>query len=118
MNQDRLQGRRMRKADMSRFALFFILSVAGPFSVAQGVAPDVLLRSVTSEVIIAIKQDRQMQEGNSARVASLIEARILPHFDFHRATQIAVGRAWRQASEDQRGRLAAEFRALLVRWFR
>lgn len=117
MNQDRLQGRRMRKADMSRFALFFILSVAGPFSVAQGVAPDVLLRSVTSEVIIAIKQDRQMQEGNSARVASLIETRILPHFDFVRMTQISMGRNWRLATPAQQQALTVEFKKLLVRTY-
>ena len=107
----------MRKADMSRFALFFFLSVAGPFSVAQGAAPDVLLRSVTAEVIAIIKQDRQIQDGNVRRVANLVETRILPHFDFVRMTQITLGRNWRLATPEQQKALTLEFKTLLVRTY-
>ena len=107
----------MRKADMSRFALFFFLSVAGPFSVAQGAAPDVLLRSVTAEVIAIIKQDRQIQDGNPLRVADLVETRILPHFDFVRMTQITLGRNWRLATPEQQKALTLEFKTLLVRTY-
>jgi len=102
---------------MSRFALFFFLSVAGPFSVAQGAAPDVLLRSVTAEVIAIIKQDRQIQDGNPLRVADLVETRILPHFDFVRMTQITLGRNWRLATPEQQKALTLEFKTLLVRTY-
>ena len=102
---------------MSRFALFFFLSVAGSFSVAQGAAPDVLLRSVTAEVIAIIKQDRQIQDGNPLRVADLVETRILPHFDFVRMTQITLGRNWRLATPEQQKALTLEFKTLLVRTY-
>lgn len=113
----RLQSKRMRKADMLGFALFLILSLVSPFSVAQGVAPDALLRSVTAEVIAIIKQDRQIQDGNPLRVADLVETRILPHFDFVRMTQITMGRNWRLATPTQQQALTVEFKKLLVRTY-
>lgn len=102
---------------MSRFTLLLILSLAAPFSLAQGVAPDALLRSVTAEAILVIKQDRQNQDANPARVANLIETRILPHFDFVRMTRITMGRNWRLATPEQQQALTGEFKTLLVRTY-
>jgi phospholipid transport system substrate-binding protein len=102
---------------MSRFALALILSLIAPFSFAQGVAPDALLRSVTEELIAIIKQDRQIQDGNVRRVANLVETRILPHFDFVRMTQITMGRNWRLATAEQQRTLTGEFKTLLVRTY-
>jgi len=45
----------------------------------------------------------------------VVEARILPHFDFRRTTQIAMGANWRHATPEQQ--LTREFRALLVRTY-
>jgi phospholipid transport system substrate-binding protein len=102
---------------MSRFALLLILSLIGPFSLAQGVAPDALLRSITEEVIAIIKQDRQIQDGNTLKVANLVETRVLPHFDFVRMTQITMGRNWRLATPEQQKALTLEFKTLLVRTY-
>lgn len=91
------------------------LAALAPVARAQEVAPDALLASVTAEVIAIIKQDKDIQAGNPAKVADLIETRILPHFDFARMTQIAMARHWRLATPEQQQALITEFRTLLVR---
>lgn len=84
---------------------------------AQDVAPDVLVKSITTEVIGIIKQDRDIQAGNSKKIADLVEKRILPHFSFARMTQIAVAVNWRRATPEQQKMLTEEFKTLLVRTY-
>jgi phospholipid transport system substrate-binding protein len=76
------------------------------------VRPDALMNAVTSEVIAILKQD--LAAGQPTEMAQLIDAKILPLFDFHHMTRIAVARNWRLASPEQQGALVAQFRALLV----
>jgi phospholipid transport system substrate-binding protein len=45
------------------------------------------------------------------------EQKVLPHFDFKQMTQLAVGRAWSQASATQQEALERAFRTLLVRTY-
>jgi phospholipid transport system substrate-binding protein len=98
-------------------ALVLISALAAPFSLAQAVAPDVLLNAVTSEVIAIIRQDKDIQAGDPAKVADLVETRILPLFDFTRMTRIAVARNWRLATPEQQKALTLEFKTLLVRTY-
>jgi phospholipid transport system substrate-binding protein len=100
-----------------KFALVLISALAAPCSLAQDLAPDALLSSITTEVIAIIKQDAAIQAGNTAKVADLVETRILPHFNFTRMTQIAVARNWRSASPEQQLALTTEFKTLLVRTY-
>ena len=97
--------------------LVLILALVAPLSPAQDVAPDVLVKTVTAEVIAILRQDKDIQAGNPAKVADLVETRILPHFDFARMTQIAVARNWRLASPEQQQALTLEFKTLLVRTY-
>jgi ABC-type transporter MlaC component len=41
-------------------------------------------------------------ENPAAHIARLIERKIAPHFDFERTTRLAVGKATRQATEEQK----------------
>lgn len=91
--------------------------MVGVPAIAGDPAPDALLRRISDEVIETLRNDKGLQAGDPSRVAALVEEKILPHFDSLRATQMAVGRAWRQATEEQRRRLAHEFRTLLVRTY-
>ncbi len=50
-------------------------------------------------------------------MVELVEKKVLPHFDFTRMTQLAVGRHWQQASPEQQKALVAEFRTLLVQTY-
>src|SRR5207237_3993088 len=43
--------------------------------------------------------------------------KVLPYIDFEQATRLAVGRAWQQASPEQKQKLVSEFRNMLVRTY-
>lgn len=96
-------------------ALFAV--TAAPLWAAADIAPDALARSVTDEVLAIVRADRELQAGHPQKVAQLVETKVLPHFNFHRMTQLAVGRNWRQASPEQQKALIDEFRTLLVRTY-
>ena len=79
--------------------------------------PDVLAKNTTQEVIAILKQDKEIQSGNQKKLLDLIDAKVLPHFDFSQMTKLAVGRNWRSATPAQQQMLVAEFRTLLVRTY-
>ena len=80
-------------------------------------APDVLVKGITTEVVAIIKADKDIQAGDTRKIVALVETKILPHFNFTRMTQSAVGAAWRRATPDQQKQLTQEFRTLLVRTY-
>ena len=57
---------------------------------AAEIAPDVLVRNTTQEVIAIIKQDKDIQSGQTKKLLSLVESKVLPHFNFTRMTRLAV----------------------------
>jgi len=102
---------------------YFFLSLALVFGLNAGLVragdtpPDVLARTTTQEVLVILKQDKAIQNGNQSRVYQLVEAKILPNFDFNRMTQLAVGKHWPGATAQQKQSLVTEFRNLLVRTY-
>ena len=97
------------------FAFAWLFAV--PSAHSQEVPPDVLMRSLSSEVIAEIRKDKAIQAGDTAKLAALVDAKIVPHFDLRRVTQLAVGPAWRRATPEQQERLTQEFKTLLVRTY-
>ena len=97
-------------------AAFIGLAAASSPAIAD-IAPDALARSVTDEVLAIVRADKDLQSGNAQKVTQLVEAKVLPHFNFTRMTQLAMGRNWRQATPEQQRALVDEFRALLVRTY-
>lgn len=77
-------------------------------------APDMLLRAATLSVTAALKQDANLQNDNPQKFARLIESKVLPLFDFHHMTRLAVARNWHRASPVQKDALVAGFKTLLV----
>ena len=103
---------------MKKIILAFVMAGAATCAwAAADVAPDALARSVTDEVLAIVRADKELQAGNPQKVAQLIETKVLPHFNFARMTQLAVGRNWRQATPEQQKALVDEFRTLLVRTY-
>lgn len=86
-------------------------------AMAQESAPDQLIRSVTNEVLEIVRKDKDIQTGNTKKAIELVEAKVLPYFDFNHMTRLALARDWRQASPRQQNTLADEFRTLLVRTY-
>ena len=62
---------------------------------AQQVAPDVLMKNVTNDVLNIVSKDQDIQNGNTAKAIALVEAKVLPDFDFQRMTALAMGKEWR-----------------------
>jgi phospholipid transport system substrate-binding protein len=100
---------------------FLLLALVSGFSVGPAQAadtpPDVLARTTTQEVLAILKQDKEIQGGNLNKVYQLVEAKILPNFDFNRMTQLSVGKHWPRATAKQKQALVTEFRNLLVRTY-
>lgn len=84
---------------------------------ADGLAPDVLVKTISNEVLEIVRADKDIQSGNTKKAMDLVETKISPNFDFLHMTRLALGRDWRQASAAQQKALADEFRTLLVRTY-
>lgn len=84
---------------------------------ADGMAPDVLVRTVSTDVLEIVRKDKDIQSGNLGKAVELAEAKVLPHFDFAHMTRLAVGKSWRKATPEQQKVLVDEFRTLLVRTY-
>jgi phospholipid transport system substrate-binding protein len=97
-------------------ALMLWMAVALPVS-AQDSEPEALVKKITEEVLAALKTDKQLAAGDREKAVKLAEQKILPHVDFEEATRLAVGRGWKEASPEQRKKLIAEFRNMLVRTY-
>jgi phospholipid transport system substrate-binding protein len=84
---------------------------------AQALAPEQLVQKVTEEVMASIKSDKQLAAGDKQKAMKLAEEKVLPYIDFEEATRLAVGRAWSQATPEQKKKLVSEFRNMLVRTY-
>jgi len=109
---------------MSKFSMTMLLKrlVAYPVAIialqlgtawAQE-APDALVKRVSEEILTIAKTDKQVQAGNQERIMEVVRAKILPHINFQRMTQLTAGRYWREATPEQQQALTNEFRTLLV----
>jgi phospholipid transport system substrate-binding protein len=102
----------MMKLFVALCVSFFAAAVS-----AQDLAPDAQVKKITDEVIGIIKQDKDILAGNQKKINDLVEAKVLPHFNFSHMTALAVGRNWPKASAEQQTALTNEFRTLLVRTY-
>lgn len=90
-----------------------LLSLLPAIAFAQA-APEALVRSTTDDVVRIVKQDPELKSGKSAKVDALVEAKVLPHFDFEQMTKMAMARNWNKAAPEQQKQLVDQFRSLLV----
>lgn len=102
---------------MMRLLAALSLSLFAAVAGAQDVAPDALIKRISDEVINIIKQDKDIKAGDRSKINELVEAKVLPHFNFTRMTALAMGRNWPKASPAQQKALITEFHTLLVRTY-
>ena len=100
---------------MRRFLGFCLLLLSLPVFAQE--TPDALVRRVTDEVLEIVRKDKEIQNGNARKVVDLVEAKVLPNFNFPHMTALAVGKEWRRATPQQQERLTQEFKTLLVRTY-
>jgi len=85
--------------------------------ISPDTSPDILVDHTAQEILAIIKQDKEIQSGNKAKILALVESKILPHFNFTRMTRLAMGKNWRKATPQQKREIVKEFRTLLVRTY-
>lgn len=105
---------------MRLIALGVAVLTAGFLNVAfaqDAAGPDALVKNVSQEVLAIVKQDKDIQAGNQRKILELVDAKVLPYFNFTRMTSLAMGRNWNKATPEQQKTLTNEFRTLLVRTY-
>ncbi|MBA4143645.1 MAG: ABC transporter substrate-binding protein [Nitrosospira sp.] len=101
----------MKKYDVIPFILAWLLALP---AWAIETRPDTLVDNTAQEVLAIIRQDKNMTRSE---ILGLVEAKVLPHFNFTRMTRLAMGKNWSSAAPEQQKELVNEFRTLLVRTY-
>jgi phospholipid transport system substrate-binding protein len=97
------------------FATILTVAMIGFMGAAQAQeSPEAFVKRISSDVLDAAKNDRDIQGGNQQKILKLVQDKILPYVDFKRMTALAAGRYWREATPEQQDKLSSEFRDLLI----
>src|SRR6188768_1986719 len=102
---------------MKRLVAVFILLCGLVAPAFAQEAPDALVKTVTLEVVDLITKDKEIKSGNRAKLVEVIEAKVLPHFNFSAMTALAMGQNWAKATPEQKKLLTEQFKTLLVRTY-
>jgi phospholipid transport system substrate-binding protein len=94
-------------------ALAALSLLAAPARAADE-APNAMITRLSNDVLQTIKTDKAVASGNIAPILAVVDAKIMPNVNFTRMTASATGPGWRQATPEQRQRLQAEFKTLLI----
>jgi phospholipid transport system substrate-binding protein len=102
---------------MMRYVLIVAL-LFGQASWASGTdAAASLVRDVSQRMLTILKERRAEIDREPSIIFGLVDQIVVPHFDFEKITQSAVGQYWRQATPEQRKALANGFREVLIRTY-
>jgi ABC-type transporter MlaC component len=104
-----------------KFAIWAPLAVlvGAPHVYAQQAEnrPDLEVKRTIDDVMATIRSDPAAKAGDLDRTTRIVEQKFLPHTDFLRTTQLAVGSAWAKATPAQQKALFEQFQTLLVRTY-
>ncbi len=98
------------------FALLFLLIGFSPASWAIP-APQKLISDTTTDVLNTIKANHQEYLDKPTLMFKMVDEKVLPHFDFDRMTDLALGRYKRKVKGEKKQQLVQAFRDLLVRTY-
>jgi phospholipid transport system substrate-binding protein len=76
-----------------------------------------LVKRTTDSMLSTLQARRAEVDRNPALIYGMIDSILLPHFDFQKITQGALGQYWRQASPSQQKALVNGFQQVLVRTY-
>ncbi|CAL8472830.1 ABC transporter substrate-binding protein [Caballeronia novacaledonica] len=99
------------------FAMFMALCGAASAQSVDSSSPDVLIKTVTQQVLDEIKSDPKIQSGDIAKITELVNQKILPYTDFTRTTRLVMGRNWNSATPEQQKQIVEQFKMLLIRTY-
>ncbi len=102
------------------FALLLLFSIPAAFANADPVTektPVALLKSMTYDLIEALKISKKALKQDPAVVHQLVTTYVAPRLDFIAASRWVLGKHWRDADRAQKIRFIKEFRQLLIRFY-
>jgi phospholipid transport system substrate-binding protein len=79
--------------------------------------PQQVVQETSTQMLEALRSHREVLRQDPSRLYGLVHQIILPNFDFNVISRWVLGRAWQQATPDQRRQFAQEFQTLLVRTY-
>jgi phospholipid transport system substrate-binding protein len=91
--------------------------MAVPVQAAQDEQAAKLVRAVSQEMLATLEKRRAEVDRNPSLIFGLVDQIVVPHFDFEKITQQAVGKHWRDATPAQRQGLTNGFREVLIRTY-
>jgi phospholipid transport system substrate-binding protein len=94
-----------------------LTAVQLPQSWAAQETPDAFIARITTKTLNTLKADKTLRSGDIARIMQLVDSELMQYVNFRRMTALAVGPAWRKATENQRAQLQDAFKLLLVRTY-
>ncbi len=94
-----------------------LLALGGGAIEAAVKPPQEVIQDTSTRMIDALRQNRAKLDRDPGQIYGLVDQIVLPNFDFELMSRWVLGRAWQQATPDQRRRFTEEFRTLLVRTY-
>ncbi len=94
--------------------------LAAPLNAAAKPDPEkaqAMVRDVTDRMLNVLRDDLDKADNEAEFVRRKMDEIVAPSLDFITMTKLAVGRYWRDASDDQKRALVTEFRELLLRTY-
>ncbi|MCP5451190.1 MAG: ABC transporter substrate-binding protein [Gammaproteobacteria bacterium] len=99
-------------------ALGLLLLALGSGAIEAAVKPpQEVIQDTSTRMIDALRQNRAKLDRDPGQIYGLVDQIVLPNFDFELMSRWVLGRAWQQATPNQRRRFTEEFRTLLVRTY-
>ena len=95
-------------------ALLLLLSVNAS---AESLAPQQLIKNTADNVLQILEKNKAVYEKDPDQIYALVNDIILPHLDFKAMSQLALGKHWRKANDEQKEEFTAVFKTMLIRTY-
>jgi phospholipid transport system substrate-binding protein len=76
--------------------------------------PGQVVHDTSEQMLKVLRANRKMLDKEPDRIIDLVDKIVVPHFDFVRISAWVLGKHWRLATPQQRGRFVQEFQSLMV----
>lgn len=86
-------------------------------SFAQGKAPDVIVKESTEAFLADVEQNKDIYKADNEKLYAMVERLVEKNLDTQRIGRLVLGKHWRKASDDQRGRFLDAFRNLMMKTY-
>ncbi|MCW8853910.1 MAG: ABC transporter substrate-binding protein [Gammaproteobacteria bacterium] len=84
---------------------------------AEPLGPQELIKQTSDNVLHTLEKNKALYEKDPDQIYTLVNEIILPHLDFKAMSQLALGKHWRNANDEQKEQFTAVFKTMLIRTY-